>query len=475
VATVVSYADDLDYFARALATLVGRDERAHRSDQTPPEIALAARDIAVTRLRVMCGLVTGTDPTPETFLARNITTDPGGALYSALADLPALIGPERPGLVDLLSASPRTGQKEWQELARAALFLEPYSDRLPHLPGPFAWKVVADIGNLAVGLPSLDEDLARHRGVPAVDPGRHGALRLAAAQLESIGRDVHGDLVAVRPAEPAVRPVLTAGDLASGSADLARLIRHRGADISAPEIRATARILVEGLELAGRIYGELVDPARRAGLEDPTTRAVAQINRVLLTPLATLNDGRSGVTVRQVSADLSRQLRTLHGLCDRLDASPDPRVRDVGRARLRGGLDTWVHAVPTLVAALDDAVGAAYRDRRLLSRAAGRATPAGWRWHPLVGDQSGSPPAVVGALRGARQTLYGSCPGPVGAPGWGAPAVAPLDWPRSVAQSLAAHPNQRPGRRRVDEDSQPQRRSRARRSPGDQTRGSVTR
>lgn len=475
----MSYADDLDHFACAIATLIGRDERAHRADRTPPEIALASRDIAVTRLRVMCGLVTGTGPTLENFLARNITTDSAGALYAALADLPLLGEKGSPLLVDMLTARPRTGQREWQELARAALFLEPYGDALSDLPGGFAWKVVGDIANLATGLPALDEDLHLHRGVPAVDPGLHGALRLAATQLETVRRDATGDLVLARPAGLVVRPVRTIADLGTGNTDLARLLRRRGAGISAPEIRAATRMLVEGLDLLGRIQSGAEQDLWAATTADPTGTAAAQLNRVLLTPLATLNDGRPDPIARQLGADMSRQLRALHTLCDRLDVNTDVRSRAAGHARIFEGVQGWIRGVPRVLAALDRALAAAHGERRLLGRAPDPAPAEARRWFPLTGDATGTPPEVIGAVRHASEGIRRSWPDPVdpGAPPRRvAPVVAaPSRTRRAAEEALGAHPNQRTGLRRATEGAQSRRRASARRRPGDQPPGSISR
>jgi hypothetical protein len=475
----VSYADDLDYFACALSTLIGRDERAHHADRTPPDIALACRDIAVTRLRTMCGLVTGTGPTLDNFLARNITTDPAGALYSALADLPMLGGRDRPVLVEILTARPRPGQKEWQELARASLFLEPYSDALPDLPGPFAWKAVTDIANLATGLPCLDEDLHLHRGLPAVDPGRHGVLRLAAAQLESIRRDVHGDLFMIRPTRHVVRPVRTIADLGTGNADLARLIRRRGADISAPEIRAAARVLVEGLDLVGRIESGLGEGFQAATIGGPAGAAAKQLNWVLLTPLATLNDGAPDPIARQLSAGMSRQFQSLHGLCDRLDARADTPSRAADHARIGAGLEGWLRSVPQVVAALDHALSAAHDQRRLLGRAPDPAPADARRWYPLSGDLTAMPRGVIGAVREAREVIRESWPdsGNRGAPSRRVAPVAaePARTRRAAEEALGAHPNQRAEGRRAAENAKTPRRFRAGRLPGDQARGSISR
>ncbi|WP_156869641.1 hypothetical protein [Sporichthya polymorpha] len=471
----MSYADDLDNFACALATLIGRDEESHRADRTPPEIALAARDIALTRLRVMCGLITGTGPTLENFLARDITTDPAGALYSALADLPLLSERNPPLLVDILTVPSRPGQKEWQELARAALFLEPYSDALPDLPGPFAWKVIGDIGNLATAVPCLDDDLHRHRAGPVVDAGRHGALRIAAAQLESVRRALGGDLVVSRSSRLVVRPVRTINDLPTANADLAALLRRRSAEISAPEIRAAARVLVEGLDLAARVHstggnGAPCDPA-----VSPVASTAGHLKQLLHTPLATLNDVSPDSTLRVLGGDISRQFRILHRLCDQLDDLADPRSRLEGHAKLRGGLDGWVRDVPAVVAALDHALTAAHRDRRLLGRPSDSGPADARHWHPVV---PGASPEVVRAVRRAREDLrdLGAYIDAADRPERVTSVLAEhVRTRRASEEPLPVHPNQRTERRRSAEENRRRSRTRLRRPPGDITPGPIRR
>ncbi len=471
----MSYADDLDYFACALATLIGRDEEAYRADRTPPEIALAARDIALTRLRVMCGLITGTGTTLENFLARDITTDPAGALYSALADLPLLSERNPPLLVDILTLPSRPGQKEWQELARAALFLELYSDALPDLPGPFAWKVIGDIGNLATAVPCLDDDLHRHRGVPVVDSGRHGAIRLAAAQFQSVRRDLGGDLVVSRSSRLVVRPVRTINELTTANADLCALLHHRSVDITAPEIRAAARVLVEGLDLVARVHSTGGNGAPSDPAAAPFAGAAGHLRQLLHTPLATLNDGSPDPTLRVVGGDISRQFRILHRLCDQLDDLADPRSRVEGHAKLRGGLDGWVRDVPEVVAALDHALTAAHRDRRLLGRPSDPGPADARHWHPVV---PGASPEVVRAVRRARQDLrdLDAYIEPANRPER-VTSVLPehVRARRASEEPLPVHPNQRTERRRSVEENRRGSRARLRRPPGDITPGPIPR
>lgn len=447
----MSYPSDFDALARSLAELVGRGPADWATDPVPAPHALATRDLVVARLRTMTAALTNAPVAQQDdFPARLVATDPGHAFHAALADLPPARHGRRPPSPELLNSPDGAADEPWHRAARACLFLESHTERLGSLPGTAAWAALRGLADLTSAVVTLDEDLAIHRGGPGLDVGRHGALRLAIHELTSrVPATTQPELT---PDRPITRPIPVRGirDIPQATLQLATMIEARGADVTAVEARAAARLLAEGVTVAARALTTSPTP-EVAGPENELRAAAGAVQCLYSTPMATLS--QPNPSIQYLAGAIIGRIRALDGVLDRLDADPVPRPGE--HAAVAAAIRPWLVEAAAVGAAVDGALQSSHRQHRLLAPPeADTRADAAFRWLPAATPAGQHEPRALAASRAARESLVGF------------PRLAPPAEPaaasalRSAVESreralavpaLASHPARRTGSRRATE------------------------
>ncbi len=260
----MTLASDTALLAQALAELLAAGgERPAALRGAEPPIALAARDILLTALR-------GRAVEVERLTARSPAKPPlrpaVADLRAALYQLPLAASAPMP-LRQAISAPTTASTRRWQQAARAATTLELHHGRPQPADVPAAAGALAQ---LTAALPVLDGDLAAAlpsdpRGIPAAltaDQEHQNLTAAAAALAERTSNWSGNDKTGVHelPTVPRVRPVRGLHDVPNATRHLAALLDRRGADLTLREVRAVARLLATGHQLAARILPG-IDPA----------------------------------------------------------------------------------------------------------------------------------------------------------------------------------------------------------------------
>lgn len=394
----MTYADEIDGLARALAELVSREPSDWAADPTPSHEAFAVRDIVATRLRTIAAALVHAPAQnqPGEFPARHVAADPGHALHAALADLPRAGADERPVGTDLGTRS--ANANPWQQAAQACLFLEPYTETLRALPGPQAWSALRGVADLAAAVVILDEDLSTHHRATHLDLGRHGALRIAADELRArVAPDGPHPHLARRSVQSAVA-VRTVAELPWATGRLAAMLDERGPDITAVEVRAAARMLVEGLATAARAT---TGPQGIVGLDAAMRTAAAAAQRALCEPMATLT--QSSPPIRYLAGQITVQVRALGGVLGKFDADPADRTGD--RAVVAAAIRPWVAEAAGVAAAVDRGLRASHQQHLLLGHPESTSSTQPYRWIPAATPEGQAEPRALTASRSMREAL----------------------------------------------------------------------
>lgn len=279
----VSYSSALASLSGAIAGLLTADQpRPDQATMTPTEAvrALSSRDVLVGEVRALTVELTGpfagggADLRPQ-----HLVSDPLHVLREALRQLPrAVVDPGRP--TDVLAP----GGGLWGDVALGAVQLEASHDRIAGLPGPAAWEVAGEVGEVAGAIGHLDADLAARLpgdlpgGLPVdlaqaraalTGPVAHGLLRLAAGQLQTqlLGRPAvgeHRDLLDAEPAQ-AVAQLLAVGlqtahrhgvlgqEATGAAAEAVQALRHAASTALATPAAPDPRLRV----LTGEVYRQI--------------------------------------------------------------------------------------------------------------------------------------------------------------------------------------------------------------------------
>lgn len=408
----MSYADEVELLARSMAQLTARNEDL---EQQQGDLVLAARDIVVERLRLLTAALTNAGPPKDEFPARHVASDPGHALVAALQELPLVAGSDRPSLIDVLGASGSGSLPLWQDAARAATSMEPYTAALRDLPGPTAWGALRDVADLAASVPHLDAGLARWAGADhaalLTDPASHGAVRIAAEELRvQVPSAGPGGLV-LTEATPA-RPIQIhgIGDVPEATRRMSAILDARGADVSAVEVRAVATALAEGFEAAGKVLRAAGDlEPRFKDVADSLDRAVPAVRRVYSTPMETLTP--ASPVVRYLATEVRGQLRGLGELVERIERMAPGANKDTALKRAAEPALAWAAEAPRAAAAMDNALRASHEAGRLLGPVERIAsdTPA-YSWVRAATPEDGDEPRALAASRAAREAVTAAAP-----------------------------------------------------------------
>jgi hypothetical protein len=401
----MTYAEEIDHLARALTSLVARDAPTRSADETRAEIAFASRDIVVEQLTELTRAVVGVQPGAADFPARHVAADPAHALHAALRELPRLSRANGPIALDVLTATGGPELTPWREAVHASVSLESYTEQLHTIPGPQAWRLVRDLGSLAMTVPIIDSDLTERHGRTVIPTGSHGAIRIAVAEMQSrvpTGPNDY-DVELDRPVQ--VVPLQGVSDLPQATAWLAGLISERGYEISAVEIRSAARVLGQGAEVAARalrLAGEanpgLLPTAAR--LED----AAEALGHLHATPIATLAEPKA--LIRYLSGEISAQLRVLDGVLDRVEPKADPDERRAALSRVAELALNWAAQGSAATTALTDSIHSSHAAHRLLGRQEHETNPHEHLvWVAAVAPRGADHPRALTHSTAAREAL----------------------------------------------------------------------
>jgi hypothetical protein len=397
-------AEQVAELAHAVANLVAEDRSGEGASSA--QVAFACRDVVVDRLGGALGAVLNAGPAHHDFPARHIANDPAHALHAALRDLPRLSGPDRPPVIDALSAAapPRS---PWHVAGRAALLLQPYEEQLRVLPGPAAWQAVHQIAAIAATLPYLDADLAHvHRGL-MVDPGSHGAIRFAVAEIETRAPQDRTPFGIEAPQPFQAVPIRGLADLPNATRQLGTLIALRGERITAAERRAVARMLTEGLDVTSRALRSS-GPHVQADLAASFESAAEHLTKLYTTPLATI--GKPAPTIQYLAGEITKHLRALDGVLDRAEPlAPPERDTAFSRATERGL--AWASEAPAVTGALESALRAAHGAANLFGHPESEATrELGLTWVRAEAPPRQAVPRVLAAARAGAEALGAARP-----------------------------------------------------------------
>ncbi|MGQ0843491.1 MAG: hypothetical protein ACT4QF_05100 [Sporichthyaceae bacterium] len=372
MAVLVTFAREYDSLARALADLVGRSSDEWASDPTSARSACAVRDVIATRLTAMAAaVVNAPSRRPADFPVRLVVTDPGHALHAALADLPPALTDHR-RRADLLFAGPRHEPGPWQRATRACAYLEPYTETLRTLDGPTAWTTLRGIADLSRAVLLLDIALTTHREARHAEPGRHGALRIAADELCACVPAERTQPQIPLPPPPRPIRVATIGDLPHATQRLAAMLHARGSELTATEVRAASSVLVEGMATTARALAGHKESQELAGL---LVEAMRHAQHLDATPMQTLT--MPSAPVRYFAGEIVAQLRAADGILDRLDADSIARPSD--RRAVAAALLPWAAEAANVAAAVDAGLRASHERALLLAPSVGPAAST-YRW-----------------------------------------------------------------------------------------------
>jgi len=269
----MSYDADLARLADTVGRLLASGSTPTAALRGPePPAATACRDAVVVALSGIAASVSRAGlphGTQDRELARAVA-----GLHDALLQLPRA-APDPMPFRRALDVAGSTVLTQWQQAARAAVALEPYQDLLRAQHAPAASR---DLAALAGALPTLDADLA------GLLPGRsstnidvlldgaaHERLLVAAARVPGVGAPSEPFDVE-RPLVPRVAHVRNLSDTPAATRHLAALIERRGGELTMLEIRAAARVLADGVELAAALL-----PQRVAELHSALAPALTEL------------------------------------------------------------------------------------------------------------------------------------------------------------------------------------------------------
>jgi hypothetical protein len=372
-------------------------------------VELACRDAVADRLATVLGSVINVGPVRGDFPARNVANDPVHALHAALRDLPRFSGPDRPPVIEMLDATNEPAAAPWHTAARATLLLQPYLDELRVLPAPAAWHTVHRVAAMASAIPYLDSDLVRRHGISPIDTGSHGAIRFATAEIEARAptSDAHYDLRPIEPVQPI--PVRALSDLPEATRQLTELIAQRGAAISAAEMRAVARMLSEGLDIAASVVRDAPGlDHQRVVLAGAFESAADHLAKVFNLPMATLT--QPAPAIGYLAGEISRHLRALDRLIEQAQDLETP-ARVAGLARASEKVLDWAAETPATVAALDTALRTAHVSANLFTHPEHESTrELGYHWIRAENPPGATEPRLLAATRAAREALNATRP-----------------------------------------------------------------
>lgn len=336
----MTYDADLARLANAVGRLLasGSTPAAALRGAEPPA-ATACRDAVVVAMRGLAASVSSAGLSrgiQDREFARAIA-----GLHDALLQLPRA-APDPMPFSRALDVAGGAVLTQWQQAARAAVALEPYQDLLRAKHAPAASR---DLAALVTALPTLDADLAgllpgrSGMNVGALlDMAAHERLVAAAARVPGV-TTASGPVDVERPLIPRVAHVRNLSDTPAATLHLAALIERRGIELTVLEVRAGARVLADGVELAAALLPEDVAELRSAlapaltelmhgqvaTLTKPAHDVLwlaAQIRQRLVTGLGTHNKSTLFVAETQHSgtSDMTRWLSSASHLAQRLHA-----------------------------------------------------------------------------------------------------------------------------------------------------------
>lgn len=397
------YADDVARLARAVAALTAAGPPTGILHGAERQAVLVSRDALATELRDLTRVVLGIAPQPSRLDLELITVNPARALHAALANLHTVAGNGTP-LTNALAVGGGPLTSSWQRAARGAVALEQYHDVLITIAGEDARAVVRDISEVAAALPYLDADLAA--ALPVDDPARdqlleptwHGLVRLAAIEVQAQTADLPPDATHVQlPERPRVLPVRTVADLPPATWQLTQLIAARGAELTAVEARAVARVLAAGVELTARVLADPASTAPGSAVTRHLSAAVPHLQQVAGRPLATLTPPSPAVLF--LAQQLRERLTAVSGLVDHLQHERRPSAPRADLARIARPLSRWAAEAVATATQLAACLRTADTTGRLLAprEDTARGRHQNYLWLPTTRGIAGPHPVVLAA------------------------------------------------------------------------------
>jgi hypothetical protein len=429
---VSSWGRYLDDLAAALTELLHEGGASSVAISDVPAV-LAARDAVVVELRELVGAVADV---PQYNAVRELTVAdavhrPAQALHQALSGLPRAVSfgdAERPAAAD----PPRRGYEHaWQRAARATLGLESYLGALGKLPDAHAWHVLRDLTDLAAAVPYLDLDLSM-KILPALNNGEdlavayrmlthsgHTAVRMVVAEIRArvpvggVARSEGQPAALARNTSAARTPSGAAarspgrtgatpgalsvperpGQVADATARLTHAVSARGPNLSAPDLRAVARLLEAGSTAAATALdcvAAAVDGARETAAGLHTAASLARELRTV--PVKAMTPPH--LEVLRLATDLQNRMDALANAAARLRGAPS----DSDLRHLAGPALEYAQHAPALAAGLELSVREAVAAKLML-------VPGTVSWRPdlpvtwVTASMSGAarpgPPEIV--------------------------------------------------------------------------------